>query len=80
MSTELQPIQTVLHNWILAGQALVGSVGALAFIAAFIWKMTAVNSQSVNSSKQWIGRIVIGTIGVEMAGTLVQILTSSLGH
>ena len=48
-------------------------------IAVFIWKMTAVNSQSVNSAKQWIGRIVIGTIGVEMAGTLVQILTSSLG-
>jgi hypothetical protein len=45
-----------------------------------IWKMTAVDSQSVNSSKRWIGRIVIGTIGVEMAGTLVQVLTSSLGH
>ena len=48
-------------------------------IAAFIWKMTAVNSTSVNAAKQWIGRIVVGTIGVEMAGTLVQILTSSLG-
>jgi len=33
----------------------------------------------VNAAKQWIGRIVVGTIGVEMAGTLVQILTSSLG-
>ena len=37
MSTQLQPIQDVLHNWILAGQALVGSVGALAFIAALTW-------------------------------------------
>lgn len=79
MSAQLQPIQQVLQNWILAGQAIVGSVGALAFIAAFIWKMTAVNSTSVNASKQWIGRIVVGTIGVEMAGTLVQVLTSSLG-
>ena len=35
MSTELRPIQDVLHNWILAGQALVGMVGGLSFIAAF---------------------------------------------
>lgn len=78
MATQLQPIQDVLHNWILAGQAIVGSVGALAFIAAFIWRMTAINSTSVNAAKQWIGRIVIGTIGVEMAGTLVQVLSGSL--
>jgi hypothetical protein len=45
----------------------------------FIWKMTAVNSTSVNAAKQWIGRSVVGPSGVEMAGTLVQILTSSLG-
>jgi hypothetical protein len=55
MSMQLQPIQQVLQNRILAGQAIVGSVGALAFIAAFTWKMTAVNSTSVNAAKQWIG-------------------------
>lgn len=80
MSTQLQPIQQVLQNWILAGQAIVGSVGTLAFVAAFIWRMTATNSTSVKAAKQWIGRIVIGTIGVEMAGTLVQVLSGSLSH
>jgi len=30
-----EPIQDVLHRWILTGQALVGSVGALAFVFAF---------------------------------------------
>lgn len=34
-ATTIEPIQEILHRWILAGQALVGSVGALAFIAAF---------------------------------------------
>lgn len=63
------------------GSRVRGGVFALRCLRlrAFIWKMTAVNSTSVNAAKQWIGRIVVGTIGVEMAGTLVQILTSSLG-
>ena len=72
------PIQTLLQQWIAVGQALVGSIGALAFVFAFLWKMIAVDSRSVVQAKQWIQRIVIGTIGVEMAGTLVHILTGSL--
>ena len=77
----IQPIQDVLSRWILAGQALVGSIGALAFVVAFIWKMLAVQPQSVLQAKQWIQRIVIGTIGVEMAGTLVHVLSGSVpGH
>ena len=77
----LQPIQDVLARWILVGQALVGSIGALAFVVAFLWKMLAVRPQSVLQAKQWIQRIVVGTIGVEMAGTLVHVLTSSVpGH
>ena len=77
----IQPIQEVLNRWILAGQALVGSVGALAFVFAFLWKMTAVEPRTVLQAKQWIQRIVVGTIGVEMAGTLVHVLTGSIpGH
>jgi hypothetical protein len=39
MSPEaVQQIQDVLHRWILTGQALVGSIGALAFVFAFPWK------------------------------------------
>jgi hypothetical protein len=38
MPTEtIQPIQEILNRWILIGQALVGSIGALAFVIAFLW-------------------------------------------
>jgi hypothetical protein len=74
----VQPIQDVLASWILVGQALVGSIGALAFVVAFLWKMLAIQPQSVLQAKQWIQRIVIGTLGVEMAGTLVHVLTGTV--
>ena len=77
---DVTPIQQLLDKWTAVGQALVGSVGALAFIFAFLWKMTAVEPKSVLQAKQWIQRIVVGTIGVEMAGTFVKVLTGSLPH
>jgi hypothetical protein len=77
---DVQPIQNLLNTWILVGQALVGSIGALAFVFAFLWKMTAVEPRSVLQAKQWIQRIIVGTVGVEMAGTIVKILTGSLSH
>lgn len=77
---DIQPIQLLLNSWIAVGQALVGSIGALAFVFAFLWKMTAVEPKSVLQAKQWIQRIVVGTIGVEMAGTIVHVLTGSLPH
>ena len=51
------------------GQALVASIGALAFVLAFLYKMVAIEPRAVMESKRWIGRIVFGTIGVELAGT-----------
>ncbi len=74
----LTPITELINTWIHIGQALVGSVGILAFIFAFIWKITAVESKSALAAKQWIQRIVVGTIGVEVASSLVGILTSSV--
>jgi hypothetical protein len=76
----IQPIQDILNRWVLTGQALVASVGALAFVLAFLWKMTAVESRSVLQAKQWIQRIVVGTLGVELAGILVHVLTGSIPH
>ncbi|MEA2628642.1 MAG: hypothetical protein QOJ10_1102 [Chloroflexota bacterium] len=73
-----KPILDVILTWTHIGQALVGSIGALAFIFAFIWKITAVEAKSALEAKQWIQRIVVGTIGVEVAGSLVGILTSSV--
>jgi len=74
----IAPIQDLITTWIHIGQALVGSVGALAFIFAFIWKITAVESKSALAAKEWIQRIVVGTIGVEVASSLVTILTNSV--
>lgn len=73
-----QPIVDLILTWTHIGQALVGSIGALAFIGAFLWKITAVEAKSALEAKQWIQRIVVGTIGVEVAGSLVGILTSSV--
>ena len=75
---DIAPLEALLSAWIGIGQALVGSIGALAFVFAFIWKMTAVEPRSILQAKQWIQRIVVGTIGVEMAGTLVHVLTGAL--
>jgi hypothetical protein len=72
------PITDLITIWIHIGQALVGSIGALAFIFAFLWKITAVEAHSALAAKQWIQRIVVGTIGVEVAGSLVDILTKSV--
>jgi hypothetical protein len=77
-SPNVAPIVDLINTWIHIGQALVGSIGALAFIFAFLWKITAVEAKSALAAKQWIQRIVVGTIGVEVAGSLVNILTSSV--
>jgi hypothetical protein len=74
---DISVLQDVLNRWITMGQALVASIGALAFVAAFLWKMVAIDTRSVMESKRWIGRIVFGTIGVELAGTLVHVLVSA---
>jgi len=71
-------IKSLIDQWVAVGQALVGSIGALAFVFAFLWKMIAVDTRSVAQAKSWIQRIVIGTIGVEMAATLMQVITNSL--
>jgi hypothetical protein len=44
----------------------------------FLWKISAAESKSALAAKQWIQRIVVGTIGVEIAGSLVDILTKSV--
>ena len=75
---DLSEITKLINNWIHIGQALVGSIGALAFIFAFLWKITSVEAKAALEAKQWIQRIVVGTIGVEVAGALVSILTSSV--
>ncbi len=33
----IQPIKDVIQHWVLAGQAIVGSIGALAFVFALAY-------------------------------------------
>lgn len=76
----MDELRHVIATWTIYGQSLAGSIGALAFVMAFIWKMVAVEPRSVLEAKRWIGRIVFGTIGVEMAGILVRVLVDSVPH
>ena len=76
----MEALKQLIDNWILVAQGLIGSVGALAFLVAFMYKIVAVDPRSVTEAKRWIGRIVFGTIGVEMAGMLVRVLVDSVNH
>ena len=74
----MEQLQALINNWILLAQGLIGSVGALAFLVAFMYKIVAVDPHSIAEAKKWIGRIVFGTIGVEIAGTLTHALIASV--
>jgi hypothetical protein len=74
---DITPIQHLLDSWVLVAQALAGSIGALAFVLAFLWKVIATEPHAVAMAKQWLQRIVIGTLGVEMATLLAKVLTDS---
>ncbi|MGI8848143.1 MAG: hypothetical protein ACR2GX_07780 [Candidatus Dormibacteria bacterium] len=74
----MNALRTLIDNWILLAQALIGSIGALAFLLAFMYKIIAVEPRSVMEAKRWIGRIVFGTIGVEIAGTLTHAIIASI--
>ena len=47
-------------------------------VIAFMYKIVAVDPRSVTEAKRWIGRIVFGTIGVEIAGTLTHAIIASI--
>jgi len=74
----MEPLKGLIDNWILLAQALIGSIGALAFLLAFMYKIIAVEPRSVMEAKRWIGRIVFGTIGGEIAGTLTHAIIASV--
>jgi hypothetical protein len=74
----MEQLKSLIDNWILIAQGLIGSIGALAFLVAFMYKIIAVDPHSVMEAKRWIGRIVFGTIGVEIAGTLTHALIASV--
>ena len=74
----MDSLKQLIDNWIVLAQGLIGSIGALAFLVAFMYKIVAVEPRSVTEAKRWIGRIVFGTIGVEIAGTLTHAIISTI--
>ena len=74
----MSQLKGLVDNWILLAQGLIGSIGALAFLIAFMYKIVPVDPRSVMEAKRWIGRIVFGTIGVEVAGTLTHAIIASI--
>jgi hypothetical protein len=44
-------LKALIDNWILIAQGLLASVGALAFLIAFMYKIVAVDPSSVAQAK-----------------------------
>jgi len=74
----MDELKSLVDHWVLLAQGLIGSIGALAFLVAFLYKIVAVEPRAVMEATRWIGRIVFGTIGVEIAGTLTHALISTV--
>jgi uncharacterized membrane protein YeaQ/YmgE (transglycosylase-associated protein family) len=76
--TPMASLKSLVDNWVLMAQGIVGSIGALALLAAFVCRMVAADPRSAYEAKRWIGRIVVGTVGAELAGTLTQALIATI--
>ncbi|HUY97502.1 MAG TPA: hypothetical protein VMW47_07790 [Verrucomicrobiae bacterium] len=73
-------LTTLLNAWISLGQGVIGSLGTLAFVCAFIWRVVAVHPHSASEAQRWLGRIAVGTLGVELAGVFSHILLGLVPH
>ena len=71
---------SLLNSWVLLGQELIASLGTLAFVCAFIWRVVAPSPHSALEAQRWLGRIAIGTLGVELAGLLTHVLLAAVPH
>ncbi|MGH7759442.1 MAG: hypothetical protein ACREN7_09040, partial [Candidatus Dormibacteria bacterium] len=63
-------LKALLDSWVLLAQGLIGSLGTLAFASAFVWRVVAPSPHSAMEAQRWLGRIAVGTLGVELAGLL----------
>ncbi|MGA9774966.1 MAG: hypothetical protein WBU92_03485 [Candidatus Dormiibacterota bacterium] len=70
----------LINSWVLLGQELIASLGTLAFVCAFVWRVVAPSPHSALEAQRWLGRIALGTLGVELAGVLTHVLLSAVPH
>jgi hypothetical protein len=74
----MDQLTTLVNSWVTLAQGIVGSLGALALLGAFVFRMVAADPRSAYEARRWIGRIVISTVGAELAGTLTHALIATI--
>jgi uncharacterized membrane protein YeaQ/YmgE (transglycosylase-associated protein family) len=74
----MDSLTALVNSWVSLAQGIVGSLGALALLAAFVWRIVAAEPRSAYEAKRWIARIVVGTVGAELAGTLTHALIATI--
>jgi hypothetical protein len=71
-------LTTLVNSWVSDAQGIVAAIGALALLMAFVYRIVAIDPRSAYEARRWIGRIVVGTIGAELAGTLTHALIATI--
>lgn len=74
----MNELNSLLNSWVLIGQGIIGSLGTLAFVCAFVWRVLAPSTHSAMEAQRWLGRIAVGTLGVELAGLLTHVLLTAV--
>jgi hypothetical protein len=74
----MDALTALVNTWVSDAQGIVAAIGTLALLVAFVYRIVAVDPRSASEAKRWIGRIVVGTIGAEIAGTLTQALIATI--
>ena len=74
----MDSLTNLVNGWVTLAQGIVASLGALALLMAFVYRIVAMDPRSAYEAKRWIGRIVVGTVGAEIAGTLTHALIATI--
>jgi hypothetical protein len=71
-------LTALVDSWVTLAQGIVGSLGALALLAAFLYRMVAADPRTAYEARRWMGRILVSTVGAEIAGTLTHALLATI--
>ena len=74
----MDSLTSLVNGWVTLAQGIVASLGALALLAAFVYRMLAADPRGAYEAKRWIGRIVVSTVGAELAATLTHALIATI--
>ncbi|MGA3185258.1 MAG: hypothetical protein ABSE52_11760 [Candidatus Dormibacteria bacterium] len=74
----MDSLTALVNSWVSLAQGIVASIGTLALLTAFVYRIVAVDQRNASEAKRWIGRIVVGTVGAELAGTLTHALLATI--